>query len=167
MITKILDHTLKFFPSSLEQGPYEIVADGIVADGTNTNLSETYLVGQYINIQHSYLNDGTYKITAVEANKLTLDATLLPEKTEDDMYIWGLRLPRGLLDLVSDIEAYVSGQVTKGGLKSERQGRRAVTYAGDSSWQSVFSSQLSEYSNVYDDRGTYRSRYNIRTKGCC
>jgi len=147
MITQILEYTKKYYPASLETNTYTIVADGIIG-----NLSQNYIVGQYINIQNSILNDGTYKITAVTANKLTLDSVMI-EETTDNVRIWGLRLPRGLIELAIEITSYVASQPTNANLKAESQGNRSVTYAeGGSNWKSAFANRLSQYRNIYDDR---------------
>ena len=60
MISQILDYTKKYYPWSLDTNGYAIETDGITG-----LFSATYQVGQYVNIQNSVLNDGTYKITAL------------------------------------------------------------------------------------------------------
>ena len=146
MITQILEYTKKYYPASLETNTYAIVVDGIIG-----NLSQNYIVGQYINIQNSILNDGTYKITAVTANKLTLDSVMI-EETTDNVRIWGLRLPRGLIELIADITSYVASQPSAN-IQAESQGNRSVTYVeGGSNWKSTFANRLSAYKNMYDDR---------------
>ena len=147
MITQILEYTKKYYPASLETNTYAIVANGIVG-----NLSQNYVVGQYINIQNSILNDGTYKITAVAANKLTPDSVMI-EETTNNVRIWGLRLPRGLIELIVDITSYVASQSSNANIQAESQGNRSVTYAeGGSNWKSAFANRLSTYKNMYDDR---------------
>jgi len=160
MINQVLDYTKKYYPWSLDTSGYAIEVDGVTG-----SFSATYIVGQYINIQNSVINDGTYKITTVSGSKLTLDATLTVEPNNTDICIWGLRLPAGLISLISDITTYVSGQTTKADLASESQGNRSISYKNGSSWQSAFKSQLSQYRNLYDDRITWCRKYNIRTKG--
>ena len=158
MLNQILEYTKKFYPYSLETGVFTIVADGI------EGFTGEYVVGQYINIQESFLNDGTYKITAVTDTKLTLDATLTAEDTAT-IYLWGLKLPKAYLSLISDIETYADMQTTSANLQSESQGNRSVTYKDGSDWQSAFKAQLSVYRSLYDDRATYCRMYNIDTKG--
>lgn len=158
MISRVLEYTKKYYPCTLENATFTIVSDGIT--GT---FDESYLVGQYVNIQDSVLNDGTYKITAVSGSKLTLDATLLAE--ESYIYLWGLRLPQGLLSVITDITTYVNSSTSSAEIQSESQGNRSVTYAnGNSGWQSVFRNQLAPYKSLYDDRITY-TNYNITSKG--
>ena len=160
MISQILEYTKKYYPWSLDTNGYSIEVDGIIG-----SFSATYQVGQYVNIQNSVLNDGTYKISAVSGSKLTLDATLIAETNNEDICLWGLRLPKGLLDLATDIETYVSSQTTKADVMSESQGNRSVSYKDGSNWKSAFKTQLSQYRSVYDDRDTWCRKYNIRTKG--
>ena len=158
MINSILAYTNKYYPCSLESQTFKIVSDGI--EGTFT---DTYLVGQYVNIMDSVLNDGTYKITGVTGSKLTLDATLLEE--ESYIYLWGLQLPRGYITLIDDITTYNNSVTNKAELTSETQGNRSVTYKNGSSWQNAFMSQLANYRSMFDDRITYCRQYNINTKG--
>jgi len=167
MINQVLDYTKKYYPYSLDTGILNIVSDGI------EGVTGTFLVGQYVNIQNSILNDGTYKITALNGDKLTLDATLLPEN-QATVLLWGLRLPQGLLSLITKITDYTDNQSVQSlGIKSEKQGNRSVSYGGagggagstDNTWLSVFRKDLELYKNLFDDRLSYCRRYNINTKG--
>lgn len=142
----------------------ETISFSIVTDGIEGSFSETYYVGQYVSIQHSAINDGVYKITAISSGKLTLDATLLEEAGNDDIILWGLALPNGLLSVVSNITTYVSNQGTGATLMSESQGNRSVSYKDGSDWKSAYNSQLSPYKAMYDDRDVYCRRYSIDRK---
>lgn len=157
VMTEINNH----FAISAESGTFEIVTDGIV--GTFT---DTYLVGQYVWLQGTFLNDGVYKISEITTSKITfVDTDLLAENTGDTIYLFGLSPGKTFLTLVSDISSYDS-TLTKG-VKSESQGNRSVTYGtqdGDGSWQSVYKSQLNAYRRMFDD-DISRFSYNINTKG--
>ena len=157
MISEILAYTNKYFPYTAEYNTFSVVADGI--EGT---FNETYLVGQYISILDSFLNDGVYKITGVTNTKLTLDAALLAESSK--LCIHGLKLPKAYLSVISAIETYTAGQSTQAEISSESQGSRSVTYKDGSGWQSAFKSKLSPYMSMFDDRRNF-IEYDINTKG--
>ena len=119
-------------------------------------------------IDHTYLNDGVYQIASVSSTKITLDATLTPEETDDTTFIYGLKVPKTFIDLATEISTYDSG--ASKGVKSESQGNRSVTYGsgtGDNTWQSVYAVALSPYKKMYCDKKTFFKRYNMDTKGWC
>ena len=160
-----MDYCKNYFVFSCEAEAFEIVADGIV--GT---FSDTYVVGQYVSIDDSFVNDGVYKITAVSATKLTLDATLTAENTGDTIYVFGLKVPNAFVTIVDNITTY-NATSTKG-VKSESQGNRSVSYGsaagdGNSSWQSVFSGDLTPFMRMFSDKRTYYKQYNMNTKEWC
>jgi hypothetical protein len=146
-----------FFVKSYEGATFSIIADGIT--GT---FSQKYVVGQYISIDNTLVNDGVYKITVVAANKLTLDATLTAE-ADVDCIVFGLGVPASFASLVAAITAYASG--TTQGLAGESQGSRSVSYKDSSSWQKVYRDDLNAYRRMYSDKETYFKHYNIYTKG--
>ena len=147
-----------FFVDTSEYGTFSIVSDGIT--GT---FSESYLVGQYVSIDGSKLNDGVYRITVATSSKLTLDATLLVESA--NICLFGLAVPSAFKTLVTDITAYSTNAVQ--GVSSESQGGRSVSFAGSSAWQSVYKNSLNAYRRVFSDKETYLKHYDIRTKGWC
>ena len=126
-----------------------------VIDGTDKTITgsfgETYLVGQYIRLSGTILNDGVYKIAAVSGSVITVEGTLMDESPTESYYLWGLAPPKPFLAVVSDIETYVAANGTNTGLKSETQGKRSVSYATDSTWQGVFSRSLGTWRKVYSD----------------
>lgn len=157
MINQILEETLTYFPISIETATMSIVSDGI-----GFTFNEDYLVGQYVNILGSVLNDGTYKITGVTSSKLTLDATLLAE--ENYIQLFGLALPRALTTLITEIETYAASS-GNANLSEEWQGKRKVKYASGSNWRDSFSARLDNFRSVYDDRLSRCSRdYNLSAK---
>lgn len=158
MIDLIMTQINNHFARSVESQTYEIVADGIQG-----SFSEKYVVGQYIWIRHSFINDGVYKISAVSSTKLTVEETLTAENTGETIEVYGLVPPKAFLNLVSDIETYVNAQsVTALGVKSESQGNRSVSYgsgasgSGGNAWQSVFSQSLNQYRRMFDDDESVR-----------
>ena len=156
MLSELLQYLKRWYVCTLETKEFDIVADGIEGDFT-----ETYLVGQYISIDGSVLNDGVYKLTEVTASKLTVEETLLPESV-NTIYLWALAIPRDIISLSETIKTYVDGSTD--GVSSESQGNRSVSYGGTSSWTSVFSSRLSSYRSVVSDKETFGNSYSIDTK---
>lgn len=159
-----MEYCNNFFVSTCESGSFEIVSDGI--QGT---FEEAYIVGQYISLDNTFLNDGVYMITAVSDTKLTLDATLSTESSSDYYYIFGLKIPTTFLSLVTDIATYDSNTVY--GIKSESQGNRSVTYGNGESngntWQSAYMSALAPYKQMYSDKSKLMRQYSINSKGWC
>ena len=141
MISKIMNSINNHF---IRESEYlELTLENSVITGT---LSNTYLVGMYIVISGSYLNDGVYKITEVGTNSLTVDATLLSEVSR--MKIYSSTPPKDFISLCTEIEAYKEKGV---GVKSESIDDYSVAYVGDGSWGKVYSSKLNSYRRVYSD----------------
>ena len=92
-------------------------------------------VDQYIRIEGSRLNDGVYKVTAVDTTSVTVDATLIDEESDEDLdyvTIYELAIPQTLLSLVDEMvswEASSSSPVTVGNIQSEKLGPHSITYA--------------------------------------
>jgi len=150
MLLTVMDKINEHFLKSLEVRDYKIVADGI--EGT---FKETYLVGMYVMIKHSFLNDGLYKILTVSDTKLTLSATLQAEETNDSVYLYACAIPSEFIDLAADIANYSTGSL--GGIKSKSVQDMQVVYQDGSSWYDVFKSNLSLYRKVYSDIDGFRN----------
>ena len=161
MINKVLNYLKHYYPVDIDSNIFEIVNDGIIGD-----FNYTALVGQYININGSILNDGVYKITEISSNKITVDSsTLIPEDSSVFINIIYLAIPKSLLDLIVEIKTYIDGQSTSANIKSESQGNVSITYVNGSDWQSAFKTQLSSYRNIYDDRnGSINRKYDLNVK---
>ena len=104
-------------------------------------------VDQYIRTVGSRLNDGVYKVTAVETNAVTVDATLIDEESDQDLdhvTIYELAVPQKLLSLVTEMIAW-SGT---NNIKSERLGPHAVTYAEPVTVFSSFKSRIKRWKKV-------------------
>lgn len=158
MLNVVMTHIKNHFARSWEIGQYEIVTDGIVG-----SFYKKYIVGQYVWLKYSFVNDGVYKITGVTSNKLTLDATLTAENTGELIALFGLAVPHDFLTVVTEIENFKS----KDGVTSESIDDYSVSYGGDGgSWTSVFSGKLSQWRRMYDDDNRVYKEYDIRTKGC-
>lgn len=135
-----------FFVYDSEEKAFAIVTDGIT--GTFGN---TYLVGQWIVIKDSVLNDGIYKITAVESNKLTLDATLLAEDTGELITVGASRVPADFINFASEITSWQTKNSGVEGISSEKIDDYAVSFdtSNGTGWKQAFSSRLQTYSKMY------------------
>ena len=143
MIKQVMDSINNHFVNDWEHNSYEIVSDGVT--GT---FSCTYLVGMYILIEHSYLNNGVYEITGVTSSKITVDATLKAENTNDSMTLYALTPPADFISIVSEITNFDEKGL---GVNSESIDDYSVTYEDDGSWQSVYKNKLNQYRRVYTD----------------
>ena len=143
MIKQVMDSINNHFVNDWEHNSYEIVSDGII--GT---FSCTYLVGMYILIEHSYLNDGVYEITGVTSSKITVDATLKAENTNDSMTLYALTPSADFISIVTEITNFDEKGL---GVNSESIDDYSVTYEDDGSWQSVYKNKLNQYRRVYTD----------------
>lgn len=157
MIAQVMAYCKNHFWRSYERDDFSVVSDGI--EGAFGN---TYIVGQYIHVAGSFVNDGVYKITTVSDTKLTLDATLTEESTDEGFIIYGCAVPSDFLSVVSDIETWLTTNSGQEGVASESLGNHSISYAtgadGSTSnnWKSAFSGRLLPYKQVYE---TYENYY--------
>ena len=154
MISQIMNYCKNHFVRSKERkSTFAIVNDGI--EGV---FSEKYIVGQYIWIRESIVNDGVYKITNVDLNsKLTLDATLTSEDVESEFItVYGLAVPNAFLDIVTDIESWKTANAGKEGVASESIDDYSISFGTGSNgamantWQVAFESRLTAYKQVFE-----------------
>ena len=135
MIEKVLNYLQHFYPCTFEP------VKGIDVDGLT--VKKDYILNQYILIKGSIMNDGIYKVDSIVGNKLVM--ALSVESTT--VIVYGLAIPKSLLNLISEIEAY--GE--KGdNISSESIDDYSVSFNG-SGWQSAFASKLAPYRRVYSD----------------
>ncbi len=133
-LSEVMKHINNYFVKTTEDITVNIVADGI--EGTFTN---TYIVGQYIRVCDSILNDGVYKLTGVTSSKLSVAETLVVESNK--VQVAGLVIPSEFLSIVTEIEAHKGS----GGVVSESIDDYSVTYSDGGSWVSAFEERLYPY----------------------
>ena len=112
----------------------------------SADWTDTYIVGEYILVEGSRLNDGVYLISAIDATDITIDSTLdITVSTEPEVSVTVSKcyIPKELIDIIADIKTYESN--SNPGISSESQGNRSVTYNGSSDWKTVYQSALSKY----------------------
>jgi hypothetical protein len=135
----ICNYLNNFFVKTKEYEGF-IIDDGKIKG----NFKQDYLVGQYILIYNSVLNDGIYKITSVSANEIEVEAELIDEQLRQ-IVIFGLIIPKSFIELAEEI--IDNGKITN--VKSESISRYSVTYSdGGSSWQKVYDEQLKPYKKM-------------------
>lgn len=114
----------------------------VETDGFNVSKVSDFVANQYVLVVGSKLNDGVYQISSIVGNKLMVSG-LLAETT--DCYIYGLAIPKVLLNLVTEIEVF---NLKTNGVTSESLGDYSVSYTtenGDTSWITVFRKRLSTF----------------------
>jgi len=105
-------------------------------------------VDQYIRIEGSRLNDGVYKVTAVDTTSVTVDTTLIDEESDEDLdyvTIYELAIPQKLISLVDEMIA--EGSVSEN-IKSEKLGPHSVTYDKPSNIFMKYKSRLKRWRKV-------------------
>lgn len=130
-----------------EQGEFAI-ADGRIA------VKSKYLVGQYIAISGSMLNDGVYKIDAVSDGAISV--TGLIDETFDGT-IYSLRIPREFIALCDRINAFAESEDGQAGnIVSAGFGIQSQSFATDeagqkSGWEYAFRTSLHRYRRAFPD----------------
>lgn len=114
-----------------------------------TVVNHKLLVGQYIQVAQSRLNDGTHKILSIEGNDIYVESQLLAEV--DSFAVYGLAVPRVLVELATTIDYNRE-------VKQESLGDWSATYK---SWQEQYSMQLKPYKRVYSDLPFRKVKYSV------
>lgn len=144
MLIKVMDKLNNHFVKSVEYAEFEITTSSI--KGT---FNEVYLVGMYLLIKDSYLNDGIYKITNVVNDEITLDKPLTAESIDESIRVYACSPPADFIELVTKIENYNEVGI---GTSSESIDDYSANFGdGDGSWQSVYENKLNQYRCVYAD----------------
>jgi hypothetical protein len=145
MINEVLEHINKYFVNYNYQS---LIDSTFIATNTITgDFEDTFLVGEWIMISGTRLNDGVYLISTINTTSLTIDISYdksikAEDETESVLYR-KLDIPASLVSIVVDIKTH---QATESiGIKSESQGNTSVTYDKSSGWQGVFASKLSQW----------------------
>jgi hypothetical protein len=152
---KLLKYLRRYWPKTIEK------VTSIVSDGIEGDFKEKYVVGQYVLIKNSIVNDGVFKITGFTTSKITLDGTFSPE--EDDLImVIGLAIPRDVIRLETEIRAYKG----KEGLSSESIDDYSVGFKDGSGWQNAFKSELNQYRLMYEDLSVFLGKYRWQDRMC-
>lgn len=124
-------------------------------NGNFVNCStENFLVGQYIIIRNSILNDGVYKILEINEHGITVDTELFAECGE--FCIFGLAVPKDFLNLVGEIEEWQKNHNKVAGVASESTGSYSISFDNNANtWQKAFKDRLHIYRKVFSDFAKY------------
>ena len=142
MLNAVMTEIKNHFAISSECVPVSFEEDGI-----NGEFYKTYVVGQYVWIKNSVVNDGVYKITAIEGSKITLDGTFTLINT--NIRLFALAVPNEFIELVSDISTFSETETV--GIKSESLSDMSQTFAGDGGeWEVVYAKKLRKYRRMFD-----------------
>jgi hypothetical protein len=143
MLNEILGYLNNRFIVSVERSTFTLASNKIT-------MASNYLVGQYIYIKDSVLNDGVYLIISKNDTEYTLQGDTLNEVFSG--VILGMAIPKDLLALTQEISDYVAKQ--KHGVSSESIDDYSIAYSADSqNWTKVFGHRLSRYRKIFDGYG--------------
>ena len=116
---------------------------------TATSFADTFIVGEYILIEDSRVNDGVYKISAIDGTTITIDTTIdftITTEAEVTVSLTKLYIPSDVIELIDEIKTCNTNN--EDGITSESQGSRSVSFDGGFSWKKAFSQRLSTYRKV-------------------
>lgn len=166
MLYQVLQRLNHYYPVTYSLAS-KIESDGVVGSFT----VDKFVVGQYVLIKNTLLNDGVYKIADIASNKLTLDATLTAENTGRQLRVFGLAIPKSLVDLAAEIKTYITNNPSNNNIASERLGDYSVSYKNNeniaSGWYGAFQDRLSQYQRFYSDLEQFiatKTNYNFKSK---
>ena len=149
---KILNSINNYFYKFYESGSYSINTNTITVKGK-------YIIGQYVRIEGSTLNDGVYKVAFVDGQNITLESLTMQDE-EFEGIISSLAIPSDLISLKAKIETYES-ENKPSAIVSESFGNYSYSLATNANgqaltWQEVFSNELKPYRKpklLWDKRG--------------
>lgn len=147
MLYTVMKYLNNFFIKDIERGDFNIV-NGIIT------AKNKYLVGQYILIRGSVLNDGIYLVS---------DSLITLSGARDESFtgaICGLAVPDDFIDLCRDIEEFnkkLAKNPNIGIVQSESFGGYAYSLATNSdgstiTWQSAHQTRLNMYKRMFPPR---------------
>lgn len=116
-----------------------------IINNTINNMTGNYIVGAYIMISGSFLNDGVYKITDYANDIITVDEVLTDEAFCGDVV--KLKVPKDFVELSTEIIAYVDANqgAIASTVKSESIPNYSYTLKDDVTYKAIFSDRLSTF----------------------
>lgn len=147
----MLNEVLNYLNNYFQDLDYSFQTDcAFTADDTIAgDFTDTFIVGEYIRIRDTRLNDGVYLIKTITDSEITIDATVdqkIRAEPEISTRLTKASIPPYLITLIGEIKTYNDSGIIP--VASESQGNRSVSYVKDSSWKSVFSNQLTTYKKL-------------------
>lgn len=143
MLEQVLFYLNNFFVDRAISGSAVLYNGVVVSDATG------FVVGQYIYLKDSLLNDGLYKISDVTGTTLTLDTSEYLKPETATIRVYGLAIPKQVITLSEEIAT--ANASNPSGLVQERLGDYSVTYgySDTASWISRYSTRLAPWRKVY------------------
>lgn len=134
MLENVLRHIRNWFVQDVYTGTFSIEGGSL--------MLPSLVEGQYVRIQGSAVNDGVFQHRKEELVNECFDGE-----------VWALSVPRALLNLVTEIEAWQkkNGEAATGPYQSESFAGYSYTKATDSAtggamtWESAFRSRLNPW----------------------
>jgi len=151
-VIKYLNNPFFKYTNGVPNYQYTVDSTFTATDTITGTFTDTFIVGEYILINGTRINDGVYLITANDGTSLTIDATLdiaiSTESTAVATTYTKMYIPDEVIALIAEITSYNSNVID--GVVSEKQGERSITYGtssggGTTGWQSAFGARLSTY----------------------
>lgn len=164
MLTEVMRECRNWFEHTAENGTYDILDNTIV-------VKHRYVVGQYIRIVGSVLNDVVAKITKVDVIEDDLYRITcvhiknnLSNNLKDETFtgsIYGLRIPFDFLEIVKEIEAYQE-IARKGDPTLVSESYRGYSYSRAVSrdgqlvnWKTLFMDRLKPFKRMFGNAYGY------------
>ena len=146
MLTELCEYLKNWFDEDMPKRITSFTISGGKLQDVDDMLSE----GQYYRIVNSKFNDGVYKYGDADLEDETFDGA-----------VWAMRVPKRMITLAKDIEAWqkqygdVSGQNMSpyqsesfGGYSYSKGGGSSDDAYGSDSWQGKFKSRLDRWRKV-------------------
>lgn len=149
----MLDEVCAYLHNYFDRDLPKYFGEIVIASGELVGFSDKLQVGQYFRIAGSVFNDGVYKFPA----------TGLTNETFYNGAVWAMAVPKDLLDIVKDIEAWQAeygktdsaamspfNSESFGGYSYSKSGGAAdsLGMSNPSAWQSVFASRLARWKKI-------------------
>ena len=146
MLNEILNYLNNYFADT--DYSFETACTFTASDTIAGDFADTFIVGEYILIEGSRVNDGVYLIKAIDGTSITIDLTVdyvITTEPETTMTLTKCYIPQDLISLIAEINTFNANSTD--GIASESQGQRSVSYVsggnGTSGWINAFSPRLS------------------------
>lgn len=155
MLTEVMDEILNHFARNKQTGRLHGAETGdfILSNG-KIAVNSTYLVGQYIAIAGSVLNNGVYRVEEFSDGVITIKESDVNDKIWGEEFtgtIYSLRVPEDFVQLVDKIKKFTetsAGQASN--IVSASFGIQSQSFGTDSNgvragWQTVFRKELDKH----------------------
>lgn len=111
-------------------------------------ITEGFKAGMDICVTNSLFNDGHYSIATVEANKLTLNESVIDEDSNQWIMISLVRFPKSLKLLAAQIISIVLNKALMNGISSESLGDWSTSYVATGDFPKSVFTQLANFTKL-------------------